>query len=85
MVNSLSGLSVNAGKWNFVDSDGGAREEARWSGAVNELESYGLIEDGSYKHQVFAVTSTGYKVADEVKAKLSIDTDNSPDDYLISE
>lgn len=85
MVNSLSGLSVNAGKWNFVDSDGDAREEARWSGAVNELESYGLIEDGSYKHQVFAVTSTGYKVADEVKAKLSLDTDNPPDDYLISE
>lgn len=52
MVNSLNGLSVNAGKWNFIDPDGGAREEARWSGAVDELENYGLIEAGSYKRQV---------------------------------
>lgn len=83
MVNSLSGLSVNTGKWNFVDPDGGAREEARWNGAVDELENHGLIEDGSYKHQVFAVTHIGYKVADEIKEKLDIDFNNSPDQYLI--
>lgn len=83
MIRSLSGLSVNARKWNFVDSNGGAREEARWSEAVDELENYGLIEDGSYEHQVFAVTHTGYKVADEITEKLNIDFDNSPDQYLI--
>ena len=83
VIRSLSGLSVNAGKWNFVDSNGGAKEEARWSEAIDELENYGLIEDGSYKHQVFAVTHTGYKVADEITEKLNIDFDNSPDQYLI--
>ncbi len=82
MVSTLGGLSVCAGKWNFVDANGGARENARWNGAVDELESYGLIEDGSYKHQVFAVTHIGYKVADEVKKKLEIDFNNSPDQYL---
>ena len=83
MVSTLGGLSVCAGKWNFVDANGGARENARWNGAVDELESYGLIEDGSYKHQVFAVTHIGYKVADEIKEKLDIDFNNSPDRYLI--
>lgn len=85
MVNSLNGLSVNAGKWNFIDPDGGAREEARWSGAVDELENYGLIEAGSYKRQVFTITRTGYKVADEIKEKLEIDFKNSPDEYLTVE
>lgn len=82
MLNSLSGLSVNAGKWNFVDTAGGAREEARWNAAVNELENYGLIEDGSYKHQIFTVTNNGYNIADEVKTKLNMDTNNSPEEYL---
>lgn len=83
MVNFINGLSVSAGKWNFVDPNGGAREEARWSGAVDELENYGLIKDGSYKHQVFAVTHTGYQAADEIKEKLKIDFNNSPDQYLV--
>ena len=61
---------------------GGARENARWSGAVDELENYGLIEAGSYKRQVFLVTHIGYQVADEVKKKLEIDFNNSPDQYL---
>ena len=82
MVRSLVGLSVGAGKWNFVDSNGGAREEARWSGAIDELEQYGLIEAGSYKRQIFAVTNTGYKVADEIKEELNIDTNNAPEAYL---
>lgn len=82
MVSTLGGLSVCAGKWNFVDPNGSARENARWNGAVDELESYGLIEDGSYKHQVFAVTHTGYKIADEIKEELEIDFGNSPDQYL---
>ena len=82
MVSTLGGLSVCAGKWNFVDANGGARENARWSGAVDELENYGLIEAGSYKRQVFLVTHIGYQVADEVKKKLEIDFNNSPDQYL---
>lgn len=85
MVSTLSGLSVSAGGWNFVDSNGGAREEARWTGVVNDLERYGLIEDGSYKHQVFAVTNIGYKIADEAKEKLGIDFNNSPDSYLMED
>lgn len=85
MLRTLCGLSVNAGKWNFVDSAGGAREEARWSAAVEELENYSLISACSYKREIFKVTNNGYKVADELKAKLNINTDNSPDEYLTIE
>lgn len=58
------------------------QESALCSGAVDELENYGLIEAGSYKHQVFSVTYIGYQVVDEVKEKLEIYFDNSPDQYL---
>lgn len=84
MLRTLCGLSVNAGRWNFVDSAGGAREETRWKAAVEELENYGLISACSYKREIFSITNNGYKVADEIKTKLNINTDNSPEEYLVS-
>ena len=82
MARAITGLSVSAGTWNFVDANGGAREDARWIGAVDELESYGLIEAVNSKRLVFLVTHVGYQVADEVKNKLGIDFNNSPKQYL---
>lgn len=83
MLNSLSGLSVYVGKWNFINTKGGAREEAKWNSVIDELVCHGLIEDSSYKHQFFVVTNNGYKMADELKEELKIDFDNSPNKYLI--
>jgi hypothetical protein len=41
-----------------------ARSEARGRGAVKELQSLGLVEDRSYKGEVFSVTDAGYRVAE---------------------
>ena len=84
MTNSLSGLSISAGKYNFLDCSSSAREEARWSAVIDELELYGLIKANSYKRQLFSITDTGYKVADELKEKLGVDTSKEPDEYLES-
>lgn len=81
MLRYLAGLSVQAHKWNFVN-DNSPREEARWTGAVEELETYGLIEAASYKREVFRVTKLGFEIADEVKEKLQMDVSESPDVYL---
>lgn len=82
MLRTLGGLSITGGKWNFVNQNGGAREESRWEDAVIELENNGFITDLSYKRQIFRITIEGYKAADEIKEKLSIDTDKCPDEYL---
>ena len=81
MLRYLAGLSVQADKWNFVN-DNSPREEARWTGAVEELETYGLIEAASYKREVFRVTKLGFEIADEVKEKLQMDVSENPDVYL---
>lgn len=62
-----SGISTN-GK-NFAVPASGPREDARWNGAIDELERYGLIQAASYKREVFSVTREGYAVADEVLAQ----------------
>lgn len=81
-LRTLGGLSITGGKWNFVAQNGGAREESRWEDAVIELENSGFITDLNYKRQIFRITTAGYKVADEIKENLGIDTDKCPEEYL---
>ncbi len=82
MLKSIAGLSICGGGWNFVGGNATAREESRWEDAVIELENYGLITALSYKRQIFRITTTGYKVADEIKESLNIDTSKRPDEYI---
>lgn len=82
MLRTLSGLTVSSGNWNFVGEDATAREESRWEDAVVELEKYGLITASTYKREIFRITTTGYEVADKLKAELNIDTNKNPDEYL---
>lgn len=82
MLKSISGLSICGGGWDFVDESATAREESRWEDAVIELENYNLITALSWKRQIFRITTTGYKVADEIKESLNIDTAKCPDEYL---
>lgn len=79
---SLSGTSVAGGQWNFVDPQGNVQEEARWEAAIEELESFGLVEAVSYKRQIFKVTHSGFTVADDLNKEVKIDYNNSPDIYL---
>ena len=83
MINSLSrsGPSISTHRWSFNSKDT-AREAARWKGALEKLEKYGLVEAANYKRQVFTVTDSGYQVAEQVKEKWGIDTRKNPDEYI---
>jgi hypothetical protein len=60
---SSSGLCVQTNGRNLVPSRD-PREEATWSGAVDELRDRGLIKDVGNKGQVFELTRTGWETVD---------------------
>lgn len=76
-----SGPSISTHGWEFNSRDT-ARETDRWKGALEKLERCGLVEAASYKQQVFTVTDSGYKVAEQEKEKWGIDTRKNPDEYI---
>ena len=78
---SRLGPSISTHGWEF-NCDETAREAARWKGALEKLERYGLVEASSYKREVFIVTDRGYKVAEQAKEKWGIDTSKNPDEYI---
>lgn len=84
VAKSIIGTSISTKEWTFLEPDSGAREEARWNSAIEELEKFELIKSKSYKRQLFNVSHEGYKIADDFKEKFSIDTDKSPTIYLNS-
>lgn len=83
VINSISnsGPIISAGRFKFNRTDT-QRESARWKAAVQKLEQYGFVEDSGYKEEVFSVTDSGFKAADQVKAEWDIDTDKDPGEYL---
>lgn len=66
-MNTINGTIISANKRNFVSSESSAREKAKWVGAVDELESWGLIVAASHKRQIFTVTRKGYDAADKIE------------------
>jgi len=62
-LNTMQGSHVQTNGKTLTDP-GNARSEARGRAAVKELSDFGLIEDRSYKGEVFSVTDEGYRVAD---------------------
>ncbi len=76
-----SGPSISTHSWEFTAEDS-AKESARWKGAVEKLERYGLVEAANYKRQMFTVTNQGYKAAESAKDKWNIDTSKDPNEYL---
>ena len=63
-LNNESVVQTN-GK-NFI-ADKNPRTFAIWSGAVDELEKFGLIEAKGHKRELFDVTRNGYALADSIK------------------
>jgi predicted transcriptional regulator len=43
------------------------RQVAEFNDAIDQMETLGLIRDTGYKHEVFQITSLGYKIADLLK------------------
>ena len=68
MARTMSGLILQTNGRQLCERQD-ARSEAKWQGAVRELIQQGLIEGRGHKGEVFNVTSEGYRVADELKAK----------------
>ena len=65
-IGVMGGVYISANKVSFCNPDGGPRMEARWMGALEELENFGFIKAASYKRQVFTVTREGYEYADNI-------------------
>ncbi len=66
-IRTLGGALVQAGRKNLMDEGQGARVEAKWKAAIDELFGNGLIEPRGVKGEVFAVTNAGYEVAELLK------------------
>lgn len=64
-VNVFGGavMQTNGEKLNV---QGDARDTARWDGALDELESEGLIKTEGYKREIFRLTNAGYDLADRI-------------------
>jgi hypothetical protein len=62
-LNTIAGSHVQTNRKTFTEP-GNPRSEARGRGAVKELQNLGLIEDRSYKGEVFTMTDAGYRVAE---------------------
>ena len=59
----MVGLGIRTRDRVFVEP-GDRRSEARWKGALEELEQNGLVEALSYKREAFQLTHTGFAMAD---------------------
>jgi hypothetical protein len=65
----IGGAHLQAGNRNFINAEKGAREEARWKAALDELLERHLVEDLGFKGETFRVTKLGYNIADEIQAE----------------
>lgn len=68
-LRTLTGLSISVNGKSFVSSQE-RREEARWEAAVDELREHGFIKATSYKNEIFELTNSGFKAADQLKVRL---------------
>lgn len=62
----LGGLVIQVSGKNFVE-DNNPRSRAMWEGALQELESNGLIASAGPKRQIFKMTREGYVAADQIE------------------
>ncbi len=64
-LHMMGGALVQVGQENYA-GDGDARSQARWEGAVDELEQLGLIAAQGNKREIFKVTRGGFDAADQI-------------------
>lgn len=64
-IRTMGGDQIQTNGRGFI-SESTPRVVAKWTGAVRELESVGLIEDLTHDREVFTVTNEGYAVADKL-------------------
>jgi hypothetical protein len=62
MLSTLDGLIIQTQETVYANG-GAAKDEARWRGALQELNANKLVEDRTGKSEIFFVTSRGYDAA----------------------
>jgi len=62
-LNVIGGLIIQTNGKSFGEG-GNPRSRAVWEGAIEELQSLGLIVDRGHKNEAFGVTREGYQVAE---------------------
>ena len=81
-IRTLGGDSIGTAGFEFI-LDNTAKETARWTGALEELERYRLVKAAGSKRQVFRVTREGFSAAGQLKnLNPDIDTSLDPEQYL---
>lgn len=61
----LEGPSIQVNKKNLINNSD-RREVAKWEGALNMLVKEGLIIDRGGKGEIYVMTDSGYKTADQI-------------------
>jgi hypothetical protein len=69
VINSLSGFEVQTND-KLLTEGLNPRTQAKWRSAIEELSTNNLIKDIGYKGEIFALTSEGYVMADQLKTKI---------------
>ena len=62
----IGGATIQTNGRNFL-TDNTAREKARWEAALTQLLEKSLVENVSYKGEIYRVTHSGYQIADQLK------------------
>jgi hypothetical protein len=68
MTRTFDGLILQANGKQLAERKN-PRSEAIWQGAMRKLLQLGLFESRGAKGEVYGITSEGYRVADELRAK----------------
>lgn len=76
-LSTMGGTHIKAGNVEMVGQNGGAREVARWTAGIEELEGYGLIQDTSYKREIFRLTHSGWEAAASLTGNLGAQTEST--------
>lgn len=71
VIKAMAGTFISANSTFFSAPKDGPREEARWMGALGELEQHGFVQAASYKRQMFVITRDGYDYADSIITETS--------------
>lgn len=69
-IHYIGGTMIQSGRKGFVE-EGNPRSVAIWEGALEELESNGLLSSSGGKGEVFRLTRKGYELADLLRGRSS--------------
>lgn len=81
-MQTLGGVSLETGKWDFISDTSNPRKVATWKSALEELVGLHFVDAAGYKSEIFNVTCRGFEVADAVIESNDIDVEQAPDIYL---